>query len=129
MDPQEKPESPQGSDTQSHETHARPKPCMRHRRVQSDAARLVWLFQARPLLAIRATRPPHWPSDPNDAAQEAKAPGERPQLRGPSALAQCLRLNGRLVHNQSSLSTSETPPKRNRPNGEPCAGKPLARFG
>jgi hypothetical protein len=72
---------------------------------------------------LRATAAARHPAQAGETAKHRPRPGR------PSALAQCLLRKRRLVHPSHGLRSRETLPMRKPPTGEPCAGKPHARFG
>jgi hypothetical protein len=62
-----------------------------------------------------------------ETADEAVAHRSGP--RSQSAVAQCLLRGARAVRTSRSLGHCETVSMKKPPTGEPCAGKPPARFG
>src|SRR5439155_15337112 len=100
-----------------------------HRRPQSHAPRVVRLLPV--CRAIRAPRPGwlHPTTVARGPAQAGKAPGLRTKPRRPSTLAQHFLRGAWTVHLNHSPLSRETLPMKNPTTGEPCAGKPHARFG
>ena len=100
-----------------------------HRQSEPGFARLVQLLQARPSPCLQTVG---WVGAKTVArlpAQAGKASRLRPLSGRSNALDQRL-LRGRwAVRTSHGLAGSEMLPMRKLPTGEPCAGKPHARFG
>jgi group II intron reverse transcriptase/maturase len=127
---QEEPGQAQGQHPSEDGTQPRRQPRVHHRRSQSDAARLVRLLQTCP----SASPPIHRRIGPASAAIPAaeatdEAVAHRPGSRPQSAVAQCLLRRAQAVRTSRSLGRRATVSMKKPPTGEPCAGKPPARFG
>jgi len=100
-----------------------------HRRPQSNDQGLVRILQTRQTTPVRQTGWVH-PETPESVPAKAVP---KPRLRDlpcrSSAMAKRLLRSRGAVHPIHSLSGSETLPMRKTTTGEPCAGKPHARFG
>ena len=105
------------------------KPRTSHRQSEPGFARLVQLLQARPLPCLQTVGR----IGPETVAclptQAGKASRLWPLSRRSDALDQRLLRGRGAVRTSHSLAGSEMPPMRKPPTGEPCAGKPHARFG
>ncbi len=78
---------------------------------------------------LRRPRRLRAPTPPRHPAQAGEAPRHR-AMRGRSpTLAQCLLRCSWAAHPSHRLRAGETLPMRKPTTGEPCAGKPHARFG
>ena len=91
--------------------------------------RLVRLLQAgspHHLRRCRWVRPTTTACDPDQAGQ---ARAHRDRARGQSTLVKCLLRECRAVRTPTRPASSETVSMKKPPTGEPCAGKPPARFG
>ena len=96
--------------------------------TEPDDPRLVWVFQTCRTTHIQATRSIYSKATEGASAQAGKAPRNGAMPRRSQAMAKCILRKPGTVHHGSS-PPSEPIPMRKPPTGEPCAGKPHARFG